>query len=349
MSSNQKWKTFERIVTAIHHAADQGGQITWSDTINGRQFDVTIRFKKGFYTFLTVIECKDYKNSVPVEKVEALVTKASGANANKAILVISSSFQAGCFPVAERHNIGLYTLKEINELPKEVVGDHLIPAFNIFDIKLVSDEGEEYIFPEYGGKLHYLIMQTKIAVNKTDIILDSYLSQWIQSRKGEVISGKNEFEIKFDKKISAYIPQEDAPILFNSIHFKCKFMEVHPISKPTLDPYLLQKINAKFLYKNEITGETHKINSKELPLGFDTKFEEGKFYFNPKMEFFYFCEAIENDSATIYLVESYQHGHLLQVVFKQATKYSKYYIEVTNDSEIKRLTKLLQRMKSQKS
>lgn len=349
MSSGQKWKTFERIVTAIHHAADQGGQITWNDTINGRQFDVTIRFKKGFYTFLTVIECKDYKNSVPVEKVEAFVTKASDANANKAILVTSSSFQAGCFPVAERHNIGLYTLKEINELPKEVIGNHLIPALNIFDIKLVNDEGKEYIFPEYGRKLHYLIMQTKLAVNKGDIILESYLSQWIQAKKGEVISGTNEFKIKFDKKISAYIPQEDAPFLFNSIHFKCKFIEVHPISKPTLDPYLLQKINANFLYKNEITGETHKIDSKELPLGFDTKFEEGKFYFNPKLEFFYYCESIENDSATIYLVESYQHGHLLQVVFKQATKYSKYYIEVTNDNEIQRLTKLLHRMKSKKN
>ena len=349
MSSNKKWKTFERIVTAIHYAADKGGQINWDDTINGRQFDVTIRFKKGFYTFLTVIECKDYKNNVPVEKVEAFVTKASDANANKAILVSSSNFQAGCFPVAERHNIGLYTLKETNELPKELIGDHLIPAFNIFDIKLFSDKSEEYIFPEYGGKLHYLIMQTKITVDKKDTILDSYLSEWIQSRKDEVTSGKNEFEIKFDKNILAYIPQEDAPILFNSILFKCKFIEVHPFSKPTLDPYLLQKINAQFLYKNEITAETHKVDTKDLELGFGTKFEEGKFYFNPKMEFFYFCDSIENDSATIYLVESYQHGHLLQVAFKQATMYSKYYIEVTNDSEIKRLTKLLQKMKSQKS
>lgn len=348
MIPDQKWKTFERIVTAIHHAADQGGQITWNDSINGRQFDVTIRFKTSFYNFLTVIECKDYKNNVPVEKVEAFITKASDVNANKAILVTSSSFQTGCFPVAERHNIELYTLKEINELPKEKIGGRLIPAFNIFDIKLMIDENEKYIFPEYGGKLQYLIMQTKIAANKRDIVLDSYLSQWIKARKGEVINGKNEFEIKFDELIPACIPQEAAPILFNSINFKCKLVEIHPISKPTLDPYLLQKINVNFLYKNERTGETHRIDYKDLPLGFDTKFEEGKFYFNPKLEFFYYCESIENDSAIIYLVESYQHGQLLQVVYKQATKYSKHYIEVTNDDEIKRLTKLLQRMKSKK-
>lgn len=346
MSSNLKWKIFERLVAAIHHAADRGGQITWDDTINGRQFDVTIRFKKGFYTFLTVIECKNYKNSIPVEKVEAFVTKASDAKANKAILVTSSSFQAGCLSVAEKHNIGLYTLKAFNELPKEVMGDHLVPAFNIFDIKLLSNEGKKYIFPEYGGKLTYLVMNTKMALDKKNIILNAYLSEWIQSKINDVISGKNNFEINFDETIAADIPQEDVPILFNSIHFKCKFIEVHPISTPTLDPYLLQKINANLLYKNEISGEIHKINYKELLLGLDTIFEEGKFYFNPKLEFFYFCKSIENDSATIYLVESYQHGKLLQTAFKCSTKNSKHYIEVTNDLEIRRLTKILQRMTS---
>ena len=82
MNSDPKWKNFERIVAAIHYAANQGGDIVWNDKIDGRQFDVTIRFKEGYYNFLTVIECKDYKDSVPVEKVEAFVTKAAGVHAN---------------------------------------------------------------------------------------------------------------------------------------------------------------------------------------------------------------------------------------------------------------------------
>jgi hypothetical protein len=35
--------------------------------------------KRGLYEYLIVVECKDYATPVPVEKVEAFVTKAAGA------------------------------------------------------------------------------------------------------------------------------------------------------------------------------------------------------------------------------------------------------------------------------
>jgi len=50
---------------------DPAAQVKWNDSINGRQFDVTLRFRKGLYDYLTVIECKDYSSSVPVGEVEA--------------------------------------------------------------------------------------------------------------------------------------------------------------------------------------------------------------------------------------------------------------------------------------
>ncbi len=49
-----KWKKFERLVAAIHSAEQKGASVKWNDAINGRQFDVTIRFKEGFYDYLTV-------------------------------------------------------------------------------------------------------------------------------------------------------------------------------------------------------------------------------------------------------------------------------------------------------
>ena len=347
MCQDAKWKHFERLVAAIHYAVEQGGQVTWNDRINGRQFDVSIRFKRGFYTFLTVIECKDYKKSVPVEKVEAFVTKAIDAKANKAIMVISSSFQDGCLSVAERHNVGLYTLKEVNELPKEVAGSQLSPAFNIFDIQLVNIiEHLKYEFPEYGGKLLYLMKQTRIKIENSDISLDDLISQWMQDKTSEVNDQPKDFCFNFDNRISAYIPQEDGPFLFNKVIFKCKYVNVHLVRRPILDPYLIQKLNTNFIYKDEVSGDTHKLDSSDIAFGFETKFEEGKFYFNPKLEFFYYCDSINNGIATIYLVESYQHGDLWQVVFQQSIQYSKYYVEVTDLGEIRRLNKLLKKMKT---
>src|SRR3984893_9285206 len=86
-------KLFERLVAAIHKAADKNASVVRNDVIGGRQFDVTIRFKKGFYEYLTVIECKDYERPVPIEKVEAFITKARDVNANSIIMATRSAFQ----------------------------------------------------------------------------------------------------------------------------------------------------------------------------------------------------------------------------------------------------------------
>src|SRR5439155_116880 len=67
--ANKKWKMFERVVAAIHLAEQKGATVRWNETIKGRQFDVTVRFKNGLYEYLTVVECKDYATTVPAEKV----------------------------------------------------------------------------------------------------------------------------------------------------------------------------------------------------------------------------------------------------------------------------------------
>jgi len=55
-------KRLERLVAAMHHAESTGAAVTWNDEIAGRQFDVTIRFKFGLHSYLTIIECKDYSS-----------------------------------------------------------------------------------------------------------------------------------------------------------------------------------------------------------------------------------------------------------------------------------------------
>ena len=69
----------------------------------GRQFDVTIRFRKGLYEYLTVVECKDYEKAIPVEKVEAFVTKSADVHAHRAVMASTSGFQEG----AQRLRVGI--------------------------------------------------------------------------------------------------------------------------------------------------------------------------------------------------------------------------------------------------
>src|SRR2546429_35788 len=133
--SNTKWKMFERVVAAIHVAEQKGATVSWNETINGRQFDVTVRFKQGLYEYLTVVECKDYASPVPAEKVDALVTKYRDIGADKAIMIASSGFQSGAIDVARKHGIQLFSLKSLADDSQHRVTDALLPVLWVYDFR----------------------------------------------------------------------------------------------------------------------------------------------------------------------------------------------------------------------
>jgi len=73
----KKWKLFEKVVAAINKVKVEAGDVRWDQLIKGRQFDVTIRFRLGeLYEHLVVIECRDEKDRIKAEAVDAFVTKS---------------------------------------------------------------------------------------------------------------------------------------------------------------------------------------------------------------------------------------------------------------------------------
>lgn len=84
------------------------------------------------------------------------------------------------------------------------------------------------------------------------------------------------------------------------------------------------------------TEDQQEPNS-EAPTSFDTILQPGHFYFSQKLGFSYYCLDIVDDLVTMIMVESYQHGRLIQVVYQQKVEYQNHYIEITNVSEIDRL------------
>ena len=92
---------------------------------------------------------------------------------------------------------------------------------------------------------------------------------------------------------------------------------------------------------NEAGGIEHTARLSELSLGFDTVPIPGKFYTIPRLHNYYYCDSIIDGTVTWILVESHQHGDLLQATLTQDIKYSQYYIEVTDNKRLERLRKML--------
>lgn len=349
MTVNPEWKQFERLVAAIHHAESQGALVTWNDTIQGRQFDVTIRFKYGLHDYLTVIECKNYSDRVTVEKVDAFVTKARDAKANKAIIVSVNGYQSGCFEVAIRHGVKLLTLNEtIKTDVKELVAE-VTPALNVYDVRLVNrTTGKEIILEDEGGRLHYLMNHTKLESKGETKSPNQLIYEWQLSTPKLYIDSENIIAIQLPEETMAHIPHESSQLV-EEFRFKCKVIEAFISKQPFLDNHIREGCATSYELCDETGAVTHEIRLSDLKLGFDTKLEPGKFYVTPSLHNYYYCEKIDGDSVSWILVESYQHGHLLRAHFIQDIKYSHHYVEVKDKKRIARLLKLLEELRGFKS
>lgn len=121
IGKDPKWKKFEKLVAGIHMLQAQGAEVKFNDHIVGkktggsRQIDVSIRFKKGFYDYLTIVECKDTSSSRKVEvgEIEAFSKKMEDVGALHGVMVSPNGFQTGAVGTAKFENIELFTLTEI--------------------------------------------------------------------------------------------------------------------------------------------------------------------------------------------------------------------------------------------
>ena len=149
-----------------------------------------------------------------------------------------------------------------------------------------------------------------------------------------------EEELVFPSDVVAIIPDEDE-IIPEKIIFNYKLTNGFIPKASTLDAHILEGMGTSYEIKDEKGNVVSKLTADEVSLGFDTKLEIGKFYINPNLHNYYYCEKIANDLVHYILVESYQFGKLIQARIVQKTKYSVHYVEVKDKKRLDRLKKKL--------
>ncbi len=334
------WIHFERLVAALYYTETQGAIVKWNEKIGGRQFDVTVRFKYGIHRYLTVIECKDYSERIPVEKVEAFIIKARDAKADKAVIISSKGFQKGCVRVSEQHNITLLTLEENFE--KEDLLPQISIAIDIYNVKIFFQKKcDPFNFSNDQAKLKYQINQGKIFIRGMAIGLSTIFKDW-KNRYGEKFSrNRKSHIIKFPINTSIQLPDEER--LFNVDKLEFDFQLVDAIVFPAggLDAHLHENKYLVYQFRDANGTTIREIRKSKVQHGFDTKIKVGKFYSSPNLGFFYYCKEIDDDSVSWILIESYQHGQLIQVEFKQTIEAKSQYVEVTDQNDLDRLNERL--------
>jgi hypothetical protein len=118
----RKGRDLEKVISLLEGQLQQSGIQVKSpdflpdrDTGTPREVDISLRGQIGSSDILAIIECRDHsKHPQDITWIEQVICKRSSVNADKVLAVSSSKFSEPARIKAEKNNIELRTLDEIN-------------------------------------------------------------------------------------------------------------------------------------------------------------------------------------------------------------------------------------------
>jgi hypothetical protein len=162
-------------------------------------------------------------------------------------------------------------------------------------------------------------------------------------RRSDWESGTNDHEqtrqLALPPATTVVIPHID-PFLATAVRFTAQHVTVMNVDTGGWDPAV---IAPRFLFRNAVTGEERIVTETELWLGFDTILAPDRYYYDPFRSFNYYCERVDGTTATCVLLESYQHGNLVQARIALDVAGPTHFVELTDAREVARLQRVYAR------
>jgi len=115
-----KWKEFEVLIAKIQSELAPSATVEHNRRIRGRsgrsrQVDIAVTQSIGIYPVLIAVECKRYRRSVKLDKVEAFVTKLRDIGANQGVMISATGFDEGAKAIARENGVTLLSYRQATE------------------------------------------------------------------------------------------------------------------------------------------------------------------------------------------------------------------------------------------
>lgn len=347
----------EMITAGLNRLSMPEAEVQWNATVEGRQFDVLVTYKVGLHSVLLAFEVKDKKRPVSVDQIDAFITKAKDLGANKTVFVSTSGFQSGAITVAKRHKMDLFKLsfvegkgpklpsqylsmtkaREVPTGPPHLEEGEMIRGNAVERISLIYADGSQVDLPDEMSQMTYYA--NKI-VDDTGASLNSFISSYVTQDIG--IGVIKTIKIPTDTRIVA----PDAYFVPNG-HVRGVEVDIVGREMKSLRGNVRMEMSSFSMpvrYENVITGEHIESDIFDLPVGPKEPKVGSYFFLYFPLRYFY-CDSVSDGLMTVYLVESFQMGKLVQGIFKQETRYAAHYIPLMDKKIEARLHQRLQRMK----
>lgn len=145
----EKWKQLEQVVAHIQQTIAPHATVRHNERVGGRQLDVTVRQAIGSEELFIVVECKDEKRPISVQKVEQFAGLLQAVYADRGIMVSSSNYTRSARRRADEFRITLFSYQDATTFDwSRLFGENSLmyfvsPTLELIEFVSFVDEAED--------------------------------------------------------------------------------------------------------------------------------------------------------------------------------------------------------------
>ncbi len=342
---SRSWNQFEKLAAAIRIAERRGASVEWNVESEGYGFDAALQLPYGCDNYVVVVNCYDNADPVTVAQVLIFDAEAQAVGAHMAVMACATGYTQEAYELTGKCRVRLLNPEVMDRTPEEKLADVFALTLHFYDFRFMQEDGRiETAIPEEPELLSYLMRELKVKGPDIDTFPEQLIDDVKAKLRSSATAAPQRHRIPLSRGTIIVHPNTGAETRVTSFSFTYWLLAVHNLKteggfeKLAEDRYLIGSTLKEELAKKNATADPSRIEA-----GFDTTLEPGKYYYNPRFRFSYFCEAVRRGLATIVLVESRQTDQLVQARVKIRTNLAGQFVEITNRNEVERLTKMYER------
>lgn len=136
------WREFEAFVQAMY-AEDPNLIVEHDVTEEGksgarRQTDVKVTQKTKLHTFVTLVECKRWKEKIDRQRVDVLAASIEDLGASKGVIFTTSGYEAGAEKYAKAKNIDLFVIRDLTDAEWGLPGRQIWFYWHLYSANIAS-------------------------------------------------------------------------------------------------------------------------------------------------------------------------------------------------------------------
>ncbi len=336
---NGKWKKFEKVAAAIRRVEQGGASVKWNTRIAGHRIDAILRARYEDREFLFVVSFVAQNTPVAAATVKRFAGEAEAAGAHMGIMVSASGYTEEAFKLSGDHSVVMVDQEVIDRSSEENLADVFKPARLVYDFRFaVAGSSEELAIPEEPALLRSMMRDIRVKGPGIDASPEQLVDEAYDMVRRTAVCKPQRHVIPLPMGTVMVHPNTGIETRVRSFAFTYRLIPRAELTDPAAhdtDPY-----GVEASLKEELARRNPSADPSRIGYLFDTVLRPARYYYNPNLQFSYYCEDVKKGQARIVLVESYQNGNLIQARATISRPYYGQFVEVTEQGEIDRLTKL---------